>query len=197
MTAQEKARMISGMIFVPITTPEIIPKYFKRIRKKYIILLTELLAYRIFVADFTLYTFYGHTPTYQTVKTILIDKYVAGFWNDAFSKGLLAHPPSFLNVRMTDFAQLYKSSHAPDNPNVIGYACARILKNAELKTNIDFMPDEYLEFQLKYFVPSISELESGIHRIMSGDAEKQENTSSCMGCITLIIIAGIIYLILK
>jgi hypothetical protein len=197
MTDQEKAKMIAGMIFVPMTTPEIISNNFNSVGKKYIVLMTELLAYRVFITDLTLFTSYAHTSSYQTIKSIMMDKYVADFWNGGFSDGLITYPLPCLNARMMDFAKLYES-HAPDDSKAIGYSCARILKNANLEVNTDFTPNEYMAFRLKYFDSSIGELQRGIQRVMSDDMEERvESSPSYINWIIFAIIAFIAYTLLK
>jgi hypothetical protein len=197
MTDHEKAKMIAGMIFAPMTTPDIISKNFKRVGKKYIVLMTELLAYRVFITDFTLFTFYAHTSNYQTVKSIMMDKYVAEFWNGGFSEGLITYPLPILSARMMDFAKLYES-HDPEDSNAVGYSCARMMKNAGLEVNVDFTPNEYMAFRLKYFDSSIGELQRGIQRVMSDDMEKRgESFPSYINWIIFAIIAFIAYTLLK
>ena len=47
--------------------------------------MSELLAYRIFITDFTLFTFYTHSPNYQSIKSIMMDEYVMKFWSEGGS----------------------------------------------------------------------------------------------------------------
>lgn len=197
MTDHKKAETIAGMIFIPLTTPEIMPTHFKNMRNKYMDLMSELLAYRIFITDFTLFTFYAHSPNYQSIKSIMMDEYVMKFWSEGFSEGILSYSPSYLNTRMMEFAELYKS-HDPDDAKAIGYSCARILKNAGLEVNTDFTPNEYMAFRLKYFDSSIGELQRGIHRAMSDDMEEGgESSPSYINWIIFAIIAFIAYTLLK
>ena len=48
--------------------------------------MSELLAYRIFITDFTLFTFYAHSPNYQSTKSIMMDEYVMKFWREGGPK---------------------------------------------------------------------------------------------------------------
>lgn len=152
MNPQEISIQLCAIIFSDIRTPEKICKYFSCIptgvvNKK---LITEYIAFNVFIVDYTLYAYGSNRADYHQIKNLLFDKFVNEFWSGLYSNNMLSDDVNILNNRLPAYAEIYEG-HEPNDSKKIGYCCAQILKFTGYKEHIDHNPGEYANFRFDFF----------------------------------------------
>lgn len=195
MNYQEIAMQLGAIIFSDIRRPEVICKYFSCIpngtvdRK----LLTECIAFNVFIVDYSLYAFGSNRADYNQIKVFLFDKFVTEFWQDLYSRNMLSDDVSILNSRMQTYAQIFQGKE-PNNNKLIGYCCAQILKFAGYKEHIDNHPSEYASFRFGFFDAATLSFIKQTKGIVNENNSSPNNTKN-IGCSLFILLAILVWLL--
>jgi hypothetical protein len=185
MNTELTANRIAAYVFAPIKRPEEIQQYFSHIPEGKCdkLLISNYLAFRVFIADIALYRNFGKQPFYRELSSCLFDKEIAEFWTQANREGLLAFGLDKINVVMSKYAELFKSNSLD---LALRYACFEMLKESNLKPED---PIEYHRFKTEYFVPQTLKLMDFIT-----ESGKEEKSGGC-GCTTWGLVAIVIFLL--
>lgn len=198
MSAQEKAMQICAIVFYDLQHPEKICNYFSCIPKGTIDkkLLTEYLAYRAFIADYSLYAFANNKPDYADIKHQLFDVCMPQLWNDLYSEGLISQGIDILNDRFTIYTEIY-SGDEPNDSKKIGFSCARVLNLAGFYEHLKSHSSEYTDFRFEFFDSATLALIKQIHEICNESAASNSAPTGNIGCGLLILFIILAYIFSK
>ena len=199
MGYQEVAMQLGAIIFSDIRSPEKICKYFScipsgTVDKK---LITEIIAFNVFIVDYSLYAFGSERSDYPKIKAMLFDNIVREFWHDLYSNGNFTDDYPILNNRLPSYANIYSDSKNNDFHKV-NSCCLQLIRFAGLENHCINNKKELADFMSYFFHPAVLAFIKQIQEILNTDntpTTTQSNNAKNMGCSLFILLAILAWLL--
>lgn len=193
----ENAIALGGLLFSPVRTPDKLCKYFSCLPNGAVdkTLVTEYMAFRVFILDYSLYAFMSSQKDYAQFKGFLFDTFITEFWNDLYKKDFLSSDISILNDRLPVYARIY-SSDAPYTEKRVRFCCAELLKQCGYKQHLDANSGEYCEFVFDFCLPATLAFIKTIKEAVD-DSNNSHNGNKLGYLLLIIIVIAVLYFLCK